>query len=240
MNNNKSHKPISINLKIKISDKEFILGSLSLNLKTNEMSWHFNNAFKEKQNNLNTGENTQPVDHITFHRNITHIKLSKNKLTNYKQKPINPHSIPFLPSSRKFKIILVEEFVLNCSKNHCLSKESKFKSAKSQIVATFIKPIDFSLIIILIPNNYYTDHFIKESKIFCKNKELKFYSFVTSDYPIGKIICFKDFDLLIFIVPYTRDVSKIKKKPLDSFRIINYKNPLDSICKIFENSKKYI
>jgi len=65
--NTKSNSPQIIDLKIKIDDEEYVLGTLSFNLNKEEMSWHFN-VFKEKQLDLNTGIYTNPYEHLTFHK----------------------------------------------------------------------------------------------------------------------------------------------------------------------------
>lgn len=226
-NNNKFHKAIPIDLKIKVGSEEFILGTLSFNLNKDEMSWHFN-VFKKKQVNLNTGEYTFPFEHLTFHGNVRHIKLSKGRLT--KPTTVGKYSV-FFPSLEE-DIVLVEEFSLNGSEKHCLAKESNFKNSTSQVLANFKRPIDFSLMMVLIPTGCPTNYFMEEAKFYYKNKNIKLSDFVTSNYPVGRIICFNKFDLLIFIVPGVRDISKIEKKPLGSFRILNYQKPLGSICEI--------
>ena len=70
------NKPSFVHLMILINQVDYVLGTLSFNPTKEECSYHLSHPHDAPALHLNcdTGEHTARFEHITWHKNIAHIK----------------------------------------------------------------------------------------------------------------------------------------------------------------------
>lgn len=72
-------KPYAMHLKVAIGATEYVLGTLSVKMDTQEMSYHVSlpEGTPFTQLNIDTGRHTDPVHHLTWHERVINLKTRR-------------------------------------------------------------------------------------------------------------------------------------------------------------------
>jgi hypothetical protein len=213
----------------------FVLGTLSFNLSKNEASFHMHRSETSpvEQKNLNQGVVTDHVDHITWHEKTMHIRTKTIKLQTIPYSSLFPRQKTIVP-------LYVEGFFLN-QETVMLRSDATFKNwENSNEVLIFETALikNFSLIFLLVPEDWTTSDIILKSGIRLKNgSEIPLFYLRTVTHEIGRIKPFLGWDILIFTTPYTRELSSTLPNLGNSYRQPDFVSPVDSITSILEQAK---
>lgn len=172
--------------------------------------------FNHPKNNY---ENELIPDHITHHPNKVTLKSTQKT----KKNQIAEIKTYFLPSKGEAKIILLKSFFLTDGL-HLLKENINFspewkdlnpKFNQEVLIADLIEPIDFSLLLVLVPtdskNNF---EFLETCAITDKNgKEIKLSSLKHPGFNIGLINVFPNHNILVFPTSYIHDNSRCNEGP---------------------------
>ena len=238
---NLPHKSQTLRLKIKISEIEYIIGTLSFNVKGNQfyylIDWPKESG--DLQLCLNNNEQTSRVNKISFHKNAIHIKVEVSSPTGFIEKKLEKIDQQLLPENNEAKILYVENFILKNQPSVILPQNTNLKIDYSpdhtRIITTIPQAIDFSLIFLLIPNTCSVEDLLMSHAIIFNNTTISLSTFKKPGHSISRIIAFDGYDLLIFTTPYAPEPNFSNNlTPSGPLRIFNYTAPLQSLIKIFE------
>lgn len=221
-------------LVINIEKEDYVLGSLSIKSHKDEMSYlfHFSEDTLANPLNINSNKRMSGMHHITWHKGLTHLKLSDGStlLENY---------IPFLPDQNVIKPILVEGFILNGASSHLVLESYKFRTwhqGKKVRILALTEAANFSLLFFLIPKNWSFDEVCVASS---SSPQLLF--------SLGQIclsICtienaFTGWDLLVCVSPYMSYGGLEHANMNSQQRAISYQMPQCSMDALIKNAYIY-
>ncbi len=232
-------KPFAMHLKIAIKNCEYVLGTLSFNLDKAELSYHisFPSGTPNKQLDIDSDIETDRIDHITWHEKVVHLKAGAKKIG---QIPMPGGK--FIPTEEIVKPILVEGFFLkdaDCPLIQLNSSFSDWKSSEECLITSFEEKIDFSLVLMLVPESCPTKHIFLTSKISAKNNiehDLFYIRGPGHDLSRMKGVA-KGWDLIVFTTPFVREIdSKSLHKIKGPIRFFDYTKPENSLYSILNRA----
>lgn len=190
---------------VRINNSEYALSTLKIDLKNNQIFYVFNHPKGDSE------IDTILFDHISYHPNKTHLKINTNKI-------LAETKTSCLPLEGEAKIILFMSFFLSSDGLHLLKENINFspkwkepKFNQEILIADLMEPIDFSLMLVLVPCDSKNDlGFIETCAIIDKNgNKIKLPSIKHLSFKIGLIKnAFPNHNILVFPSPYLHDRSR--------------------------------
>ena len=229
------NKPGVVHLTGQIAGCDYVLGTLSFNLNKKELSYHltYPDGARQEQLNYDTGEMTGRLHHITWHKNVAHIKRSDGIMI----EQIDLHPGPLFCDVPILTPIFVESHYIG-SVEPCLQNESDFRcwqGSQSQRIFSVSESSDFSILLFLLPSTEPTDHvllgmqFINLPDGFEVPPSLV--DICDESHRVGRIEIGGGWDMLVLTSRYTRTISGIvPPENKGSFRLLDYKRPMSAIA----------
>lgn len=223
------NKPPAFHLTVSIDDTSYILGTLSFNRVKEEFSYHFTfpQDAPNEHFNCDIEEYTSRVDHITWHKNIIHIKRGDNvpiERVYLKQGPLFcevPVITPLYVESHYFH-----------STEPCLKKDcdfSRWKGSQSQQVLKLNSSTSFSILFFLIPANIDTPSILVGTQFMEIPGNLGFPPCLKDlcdiNHRPGRIQLWNGWDFLVVTSPLKCSIlSPVPPILGNSYRLPNYQN----------------
>lgn len=237
-----SSKPQNINLTVEIVSRRFVIGTLSFNSNKNEFSYHLAYPFNSSDRQLNhdNGKVTSRVDHVTWHRNVIHIKCKDNTKLD-----LSPLSGGLLSQDRKEMLpCYVESHYFQKDKPDHLLEINDFKPWKGsemQQIFDLDTSDGFTMVLLLVPedmdSNLVLMHYSSDNSFDFENGT--FLSDLCVRRSAGRIQLGNGLDIFILCTPLkcrTRFPSHAIFSE-DGCRIMNYKNPLSGVIDLLKQVK---
>jgi len=218
---NEVKRPI-LNLLATIGGVQYVLGILRFNLKEFSYFFTYPNGFPESQENLDSGEKTSPLDHITCHDGRIHIKRKDNVAIE-----ILDYPGLLLADPPRLTPIFIESFYFNDSPC-CLSLNdfTPWKGSVSKEILTLESSNGFSLILLLTPSTLLTPQILMGLQFADIPEGLShapvLNQIIDQGHEVGRVQAWNGWDLLIIATPFKQ--STITPIPSYSCRLPNYKN----------------
>jgi len=224
-------KPKTVRIKTRIEDHEYIICTLSINIKNEEFFYLIDWPDDiNSQLNLNTQQRITSISKISFHKE--HILIKTKTLPDKKEQAIGKIDNILLSTNNEVKLLLVESFIKPTS---ILVQSTKWKAEHERIISIIPQETHFSLIILLAQKTITTENLFLYSYLLFNKNEIPLINFKKANHTIGRIEIFENFDLIIFTTPY---VAPIINEPIELIpsgrRIINYQSPQSFLAKIVE------
>ena len=229
VNGKLNNKPSIIHLTTSVEGDTYVLGTLSFNSIKEEFSYHFTypQDAPDIQLNCETCKYTSPLDHITWHKNIAHIKRRDNiaiervTLTNGPLFCKQPVITPFYVESIYFQ-----------ADGPCLRKIGSFRlwtGSQCQEILNLNSSDGFSVIFMLVPANLDTPSILVGTQFMVTPENLDFppclLDLCDFNHKPGRIQLWNGWDFLVLTSPgKCRILSPIPPIFGDSFRLPNYQN----------------
>jgi hypothetical protein len=234
MSNQMSKKPPALHLKASIGNKLFVLGTLSYNLNKKEVSFYFHPSSKT-QLDLDSGQQTDPIDHITWHEREMHIRTKRKIL----------QTVPY-PNGSLFQTpgtilpMYVEGFFLNGDTSIlCDDSRLGWKANSDEVLILDQEvPLNFSLIFLLVPSERTTENIVLGSHVrFKDGSEIPLFYLRTATHEIGRIKPFEGWDMLVFTTPYTCATAALDSRLGSTCRLPDFISPVSSLTSILQQAK---
>lgn len=233
-----TNKPKTIHLITSISNKEYVLGTLSYNLNGNEVSFHYHcsKSSPETLLDIDSGNIIDPSLHVTWHETCIHIRSKSGILQqiSYPQGSLFPKNKSVVP-------MYYEGVCLNGDNSILIEKSDLPWKSNVDDVVLLEQPTstNFSLIFLLAPHDWLTQDIIIGSSISSKDgTEIPFFYLRSAAHGIARIKYFHHWDMLIFTTPLVQDLPSLDPRIGNSYRNINFTSPVDSLSSIIIKAKK--
>lgn len=247
-------EPLKKHLLVTFKDINYVLGTFSFNIKEEQFIYRFSYPNgPQKHLNVDTDELTEPYDHITWHKNLVHMKRGKDVVEEYVYQ-----QGPLICGTDYISPLMIETIKL--SESSCLAREDEFsfwKNADREHIFTIEPDGYFSTILFLVPTNMPTANALD-----CFWRDIKTQSGDILDRTYVRNLCdgshstrrFKvwaAYDVLLVCSPYCQRPKNVPLEIGDSYRIPNYKYPDKALkelilhrqsekCSTFIRSRKVI
>jgi hypothetical protein len=212
-----------------VAGTTYVLGTLSFNSVKEECSYHF--TYPEDSSkihfNCDTGKLTGRLDHITWHRNIAHIK----RVDDVAIEEVVLSAGPLFCSNPVITPIYVESLYFAANRP-CLKETDHFRTWKgSQIqeVLSLDQSEGFSVIFMLVPSKLDTTSILVGTQFMEVPKKLDFPPCLADlcdmSHRPGRIRLWSGWDFLVVTSPLKcRILSPIPPVLGNSYRLPNYQN----------------
>lgn len=238
-------KPPILHLTVSLNNIQYVLGSLSFNLKNEQFSYHF--AFPEKTPgtclNLTTSNKTSRLDHITWHSNCVHLKDADDNIIEefyYTDGPLIQNRPCIMP--------LYIESIYLANGLPFLPNESSFppwSNGVNQRILSSNTSEGFSMIILMVPNTWNTPQVLK-TQIGLNYKNIKdeivdtayFADLCSEIHRPGRACIFSNWDIVILTSKYL--IKSPTDMPIDlvgGMRMFNFKHIPDNLNQLFIQAK---
>lgn len=215
-------KKAILNLMATINGSQYVVGTLRFNAR--EFSYFFNypDSYPQFQTNLETGEPTSPLEHITWHDGRIHIKRKDNVAVEIMQ-----FSGPLLVDPPVLTPIFIESFYfteLPCFLN--VKEFTPWKGSVSQEILSLDASKGFSIIFFLTPAKHPTSQILMGLQFANIPKGLDHPPVLAQlcdlNHRAGRVQVWEGWDFVIVVTPYTQNT--LTPIPIDACRLPNYKN----------------
>ena len=223
------NKPSFIHLKISIQGAEYLLGTLSFNPSKEECSYHLHHPHDAPALHFNcdTGERTARFEHITWHRNVAHLKREDDVAI----ERIELSQGPLFCNPPVTTPVYVESLYFQDAKP-CLREVNHFKpwkGSQSQEILKLTSSVGFSVVFLLVPSN------IESASILIGIQFLEIpegmdcppclVDICDLNHRTGRIRLWSGWDFLIITSPITcRILSPVPPAIGNSYRLPNFQN----------------
>lgn len=223
------NKPSVVHLTISVAETTYVLGTLSFNSLKEEFSYHFTYPEESSKIHFNndTGELTARLDHITWHRDVAHIK----RVDNVAIERIALSQGPLFCKDPTITPIYVESLYFAASAP-CLREADQFKmwqGSQAQKVLSLNNSEGFSIVFMLVPAKIDNASLLVRTqfKEVPKNGDFPpcLLDLCDMNHQPGRIQLWNGWDLLVITSPLKcRILSPIPPVLGNSYRLPNYQN----------------
>ncbi|MBP6869805.1 hypothetical protein KBC04_02905 [Candidatus Babeliales bacterium] len=230
---------------VTIHDISYILGSLSINNKKREFSYHFTYPLDSPDYHLNynSNERTLRMDHITWHADRNQIRLKKPAQGKYPE-PISPMNRKFILHQDKGLNTPIEPFYVESiyfnNQKPCLLKQidhAPWPNSKNQEILNIESSHGFSMILFLVSSSESTDSILQGYQLDYipdgRFQALRLENLINKYHRAGRILLYDDWDILVVISPFLiAPSSRVPSIMQPAFRIFDFINPLNSLAQL--------